>query len=538
MEAANPWVNERYNQYMLQGPAQVVEGDPTITRSWEGRSWGVTISQQDHNEFKLAFNALCGAFRCQKAEFNFFTMEVTFINRNGILEKNNLSDYVGVGKKIHDANFQCIQKMQEIFKKYSPKTEIKVVKTFAELQACCLMKSFSSVPGMQCNHPILQKLEAYSTYSDCATHVMDVVLSKVENPVQKENSLKRIAVVESYLNRLEPIINSKLTSLKQELSDLNEELEGVDLNAHDERQRITGEIKEIEESIKDLEKQAKFNRLALYTVVALLPDTINLRAAQQPAVIEQAANDIYQTLHDMFVNEGVSTLLSKWEWIPELLRGAPNHAPEIREYCADVAALVFSMLPADQARTAADAFWTKHDFRAKMHTIDDEILRAISNGGNAFEINKFPFANAIQTSVENDDISNAFTTASKVANRILADTVIGDERGLFPVPPNIKPTNSNKIAHVRDVLGFEEAVQEEADPAAPATAPRHGAHRSRLPIGQPFPSRKPKPAIVNGQPSPLARKPTRVAPVNGRRDQELKPINVSSSDSDTELSFD
>jgi hypothetical protein len=526
----NPWSRLALER-ALQQPAQIDAGDPIITRSWEGRSWGVTITQQDHNDFKDAFNALRIAFGCEKAEFNFFTMEVTFINQHNLLEKKNLSEYVGKGKRIHKGNFECIKKMQEIFKKYSPKTEIKVIKDYAELKECCSMKSFSSVPGMQLSHPTLQKLEAYSTYSDCATHVMDVVLSKVEKtPVQKENSLKRIAVVESYLNRLEPIINNKLAALRQELNDEKEGLEGADPNAYDERQGIAAEIKEIEKSIGDLEKQAKFNRLALYTVVALLPDTDNFRAAQQSAVIEQAANDIYETLHDMFVNEGVRTWLP--EGAPELLRGAPTHAAEIREYCADVAALAFSLLPADQARTAADAFWTKHDFRAKMHTIDDEILRAISSGANAFEINKFPLAQAIQTSVGNVDIANAFTSASGIANRILANTVIENNRGLFPVPHNIKPTNSDKIAHVRDILGFGAA----ADPAAPAVAPRHGAHRSTVPIGQ-LPPRKPKlPPLkprLNGQQSPLANPPNRV--INPVNEQEMS--SLSQSDSDTEISF-
>lgn len=254
------------------------------------------------------------------------------------------------------------------------------------------------------NHVVLNSLP--TEHAKC----LDVAKSLLESSLQPEVKEKGLQEAEGRINALAKAIDSQLVTVRSDLQreeaalqvlvqERNGQNAGVDI---DKRIKVSSDkVKKL----KNLESQLN-DRLGLYVAVAFMPvSTFGLSESQKLKMIVNAAVAAQNALHsyidkesEPFKNEGVNTT---WpEFLPGFIRGKPKTIPDCKDFCIDVAALIFSSLPVGLARMGALDFWTKQRSSPKSECLADELIRfAFGDGETVSMLDEIESTAAVKSSL-------------------------------------------------------------------------------------------------------------------------------------------
>ena len=412
-----------------------VTQEPKLYTSAGGYSCTVNVSAVDiaaiTSDYETLRTLLC---RGDRGTFNvnLTQMNVSYQGANGTLVTKGLSE-LSAQLDANGKGFAAVQRMTSIAQRILPGASLTRVESREQLSELSGYKSLSQVPAMVRNHPALQKLP--TSFSDCAAAVVSMV------PLaQQDTALRRIAAVEVVVSPQLRIVQEQIQAAQFEL------MTTQNLSANKRRK--------LEKQIKDLSAFKDVDRFALYIAVAFAP-TIDCQQVtddeQRLTMARDAAQVAFDTLYEQLSNENVRA------WIPEdsylsLFRGTPDSSPELKAYCADAAALIFSILPSHLARSGAHEFWEKHQSSSKRHTFEDETMRmALSKN---LGIVQLPLAELMLKTFEEIDRNNpkgkvfekskgAFKKASEFKEGTINNA---DNHNLLVIPANTNPTIKEKIA--------------------------------------------------------------------------------------------
>ncbi len=259
-------------------------------------------------------------------------------------------------------------------------------------------------PMQRGNHVVLNSLP--KDHASCLALAKTLLGScvKPELKVQREQEAERkINALGTAIDEQLRTVTANIQREDQAKQALVQEQNGPnprgDIN---ERMRICSEK---HHKLKQLEKQLN-DRLGLYVAAAFMPaSTEGLTESQKLQMIENAAMAAQNTLHshinqasEPFRNEGVKTT---WPaFLPGFIRGNPKEIPDCKDFCTDVAALIFSSLPVGLARRGVLDFWAKHEIAPKSECIADELIRfAFADGETVSMLEGIDNTGSISTSL-------------------------------------------------------------------------------------------------------------------------------------------
>jgi hypothetical protein len=333
-----------------------------------GYSKYVNLSPIDRQKLEAGYEALKTGLRLRNNEdvhFSVVTMSVSWINDAGDVETQGLEEGIVGNQEL----LEKARELQGIVKKYCPHLLFPDITSDEKLKELRGRNSFSETPALRRNHEVLQKLP--TEFKPCAKQALEIYSQAGhQSDADIDNALKRIAVRERAIKEHLKLVKEEQNEIVQKLIAAGTELQTA---ADDQtKRRAKDKQKGFEEDLKKLQAFSQFERLGLYVAAAFTPEIDEaLTEAQKLDLASDAAEKAFEALASTLVEE----TRRGQAWMPDLVRGAAQLAPELKEYSADAAALIFNVLPPALARKGIRQFYEKHALVPKAHSLEADAMR-------------------------------------------------------------------------------------------------------------------------------------------------------------------